>query len=182
MLVRAVLILFSLGAAASALLGAAASAAPKRLTLDAANTEIGFRVYGFGLVPVDGQFARVQGVLTSDASDPAACALEVSAEVDSLSMPTADMRETALAPGLLDAAAHPRMSFHGVCRGRVLQGELSLHGLVGAMEFDLTRHGEALEAEGRLRRADWGMTGSSALVGQTVRIRIALHNPATPGG
>ncbi len=155
--------------------GTAATAADGPLRFDAGNAQIAFRVYGMGLFPVDGQFSRFRGVMTRGA-EAGDCTVEVSAEVDSLSMSDADMRETALAPGLLDAAAYPRMSFRGVCRGDALSGELTLHGFVGQVAFALVRHGEAMEAETRLKRAEWGMNGRPMLVGDTVRIRIALHD------
>ena len=158
-----------------------AAAAPNRLALHPGNTEIGFRVYGFGLVPVDGRFARFQGTLTTDPADPAACSIEIAAEIDSLAMPSAEMRETALAPGLLDAPAHPKMSFRGRCQGDRIAGELALHGFEGPMVFTLDRSRGTLEAEGSLRRAAWGMTGSPALIGQTVRIRLSLRDPQLPG-
>jgi polyisoprenoid-binding protein YceI len=168
--------LAALGCLAVALAGPAA-AAPRTLALGPANPPNGFRVYGFGLLPVDGTFSRFTGAWHDDPDHPADCSVELSAEVDSLAMPSAAMRATALAAGMLDAAGFPAMGFHGGCAGPMIAGDLTLHGLHGPMLFRLTRHRGRLEAEASLRRADWGMRGEPGLVGNSVEIRIVLDDP-----
>ena len=148
------------------------------VALDIRNAEIGFRVYGFGLMPVNGHFTRFRGSWHGDPHDPAACTVELGADIASLVMPTDGMRNDALAPGMLDSATFPQMSFQGRCAGGRISGELTLHGFRGAMDFAVTRGSGKISAEGSLRRAEWGMTANNAMVGGTVYIEINMRDPA----
>ena len=148
------------------------------IPFDSRNAEVGFRVYGFGVMPVNGHFTRFQGSWRNDPQDPAACTVTIGADIASLVMPTDGMRSDALAPGMLDVAAFPQMDFQGRCAQGRITGQLTLHGFRGAMDFAISRRAGQLAAEASLRRAEWGMTGNSAMVGNTVTIEITLRDPA----
>ena len=49
-----------------------------------------------------------------------------------------------------------------------------MHGVTRPFELSLTWSRNAVVAEGRLVRADWGMTSMSVLGGRTVRIRVTV--------
>ena len=53
-----------------------------------------------------------------------------------------------------------------------------MHGVTHPFELSLTWSKDAVVAEGRLLRADWGMTAMPILGGRTVRIRVTVALPA----
>jgi hypothetical protein len=54
-----------------------------------------------------------------------------------------------------------------------------MHGVARPFELSLDWNRDGVVAEGRLVRAEWGMTAMPALGGRTVRIRVAVPLPAT---
>lgn len=168
---------------------APARTAPVALRLEPGSTEIAFRAYGMGFLPIDGAFGRFSGTLRLDPADSAACAIEVEADVASLAMPDAAMTEAALGPDLLDAPRFPRFAYRGECRDGGLHGALTLHGVTRPLAFQVSREGGRFVATGLMRRAEWGMGARPLLAGPEVRIRFttalpaALQGPAfqTPG-
>jgi polyisoprenoid-binding protein YceI len=56
---------------------------------------------------------------------------------------------------------------------------LDMHGVKRPFELSLTWSANDVVAEGRLRRADWGMTAMPFIGGRTVRIRVSVHLPAS---
>ena len=75
----------------------------------------------------------------------------------------------------MDAASFPILSYAGNCQAQGdLEGMLAMHGVTRpfALSLDWSRDGVA--AEGRLARADWGMTAMPLLGGRTVRIRVTV--------
>ena len=49
-------------------------AAPVRYVLAPGTVHVSFRGYGLGMLPIDGEFHRFDGILTLDPQDPAFCA------------------------------------------------------------------------------------------------------------
>lgn len=169
---------------------APARAQPVALRVEPPSTEIAFRAYGVGFLPIDGAFGRFSGTLRLDPADPAACAIEVEADVASLAMPDRAMTEDALGPDLLDAPRFPRFAYRGECRAGAargaptLQGVLTLHGVTRALAFQVSREGGRFVATAMMRRAEWGMGARRLLAGPEVRIRFTTTLPAafqTPG-
>lgn len=157
---------------------AAASAAPawaqaRSLPLDPANAEIGFRAYAFGIVPMDGAFSRFSGVLMIDPAAPAVCRVDVRVEVVSLHMPDPAIRDDVLSASLLDAADFPTLAFSGACRGDVIDGALTLHGVTRPLSLAIVNDPPRYVAQAALRRRDWGIAGRPLMAGATVRIRVS---------
>lgn len=174
---RALLALALAGALSGSLPGPAA-AERTTLLLQPGSTVLGFRAYGFGMLPVDGEFGRFRGTLTLDAADPLFCRIELEAEAASLTMPTRGMTEDALGPDLLNVAVHPRFAYAGPCRDGVLDGVLTLGGVTRPFRPKVERGGGRFVATGLMRRADWGMGARPNVAGPEVRLRITTGLPA----
>ena len=154
-----------------------ASAAPRRIQLSPPTSEVGFRAYGLGLLPLDGRFTRFGGWLTYDPDDHATCQVELRADVASLITENPSVRDTVVGPDFMHAASFPSLDYVGTCQARGIGGMLGMHGVTRPFELSLTWSQGEVAAEGRLRRADWGMTAMPVLGGRTVRIRVTVPLP-----
>ncbi len=148
--------------------------------LDPAHAEVGFRAYAFGLVPIDGRFARFSGQLTFDPATPSQCRVEVRVEVASLEIGDAAMQADVLSPSLLDAAAFPTLAYSGACRGEVIDGTLTMHGATHPLSLSIKTTDGRYSAEAPMHRRDWGITGRPLLAGPTVRIRVSAPISVVP--
>jgi len=154
-----------------------AGAATHTLALQPRSAQVSFRAYGLGIVPIDGQFTRFNGVLVLDPADPAVCQLDVQAEAASLQMPDAGMTQDALGPELLDVDHHPAFSYSGRCGDGQVRGTLLLHGIRRPLLLTVARDGGRWIATGRMRRAEWGMGARPLLAGPEVRIQFSAALP-----
>ena len=84
------------------------------------------------------------------------------------------MRDTIVGPDFMDAARFPDLTYTGACGATGLGGMLTMHGITKPFALSLDWKGDGVVAEGRLVRADWGMTAMSFLGGRTVRIRVTV--------
>lgn len=148
------------------------------------HSTVAFRAYGLGLLPLDGQFTRFHGRYTYNPDIPTQCSVTLQADVASLAMTPSSAGETVLGPDFLDAARFPALAYDGACGTEGLTGQLTMHGVTRPFALTLDRRADAVTAEGRLRRADWGMTARPLLGGSTVRITVTvpLPSPKRPGG
>ena len=165
-----------------ALIAAGAAGAPRRIEFGPSVSEVAFRGYGMGLVPIDGRFTRFDGWLTYDPDDHASCQVVLNVDVASLATEDPSMRDTVVGPDFLDAARFPSMNYEGSCDARGLGGSLGMHGVTNSFGLALTWSAGEVVAEGRLRRADWGMTSMPILGGRTVRIRVSVRLSAPSAG
>ncbi|MBN8907384.1 MAG: hypothetical protein BGO51_02050 [Rhodospirillales bacterium 69-11] len=153
------------------------AAATVELPLRPPVTTVAFRAYGLGLFPLDGNFTRFEGTLTYDPQDRGRCRVHLLVEVASLVMSDASLRDELLGPEFMDARRFPALRFDGMCEGRAVNGDLTLHGVTRPFALDLDWGANVLTAMGRLRRADWGMTARPLTGGSTVRITVATAVP-----
>jgi len=156
-------------------LPALASDALTEVTLAPATGVVGFRAYGMGLLPLDGQFTRFQGTLFIDPGRHDVCRVALRVEVASLAMSTDSLRDDVLGPDFLDSARYPVLSYDGTCGADGLDGALTMHGVTRPFTLALEWDKGDVVAVGRLRRADWGMTAMPVLGGSTVRITVSVH-------
>ena len=162
------------------LLGAAAAPSPPApIRLAPPATEVGFRAYAFGMVPIDGTFTRFEGQLGLDPGVPGACSVAVSIDTASLFIADRETRDDVISPAFLDAGTYPTMAYRGRCAEGGVQGDLTLHGQTHPLLLTLAREDDRLIATGIVRRADWGITARPILAGPTVRIRVSI--PAIGG-
>ena len=95
-----------------------------------------FRAYGLGLLPLDGTFARFQRPLTYDPDDHAACRVELSVDVASLSTERpVDPQQTMVGPDFMDVARFPSLVYSGACSRRVSVASLGMHGITRPFEL-----------------------------------------------
>jgi polyisoprenoid-binding protein YceI len=156
-----------------------AHAAAHRVEFGPPASEVAFRAYGLGLLPIDASFTHFGGWLIYDPDDVAACQVELRVEVTSLVTTDPSVRDALVGPTLMDAATFPTLSYAGTCDARGLGGTLTMHGITRAFTLSLSWTSNRVVAEGRLLREEWGMTGLPFLAGRTVRIRVAVPLPET---
>ncbi len=147
---------------------------PRRVQFGPPNSEVAFRTYGLGLLPIDAGFTRFAGWLTYDPDDRASCHVELHVEVASLVTEDESLRGTIVGPDFMDAASFPTLSYSGTCEAGGLGGVLAMHGVARPFALSLRWRADGVVAEGRLVRADWGMTAMPLLGGRTVRIRVKV--------
>jgi polyisoprenoid-binding protein YceI len=149
-------------------------AVQRRIQFGPPASEVAFRAYGLGMLPIDSKFAQFAGSLTYDPDDLASCRVELQVQVASLVTEDSSLRSTIIGPEFMDAASFPALSYEGTCAAKGLGGDLAMHGVTRPFELSLTWSRDRVVAEGRLVRADWGMTAMSVLGGRTVRISVAV--------
>ncbi len=151
-----------------------AHSAPRRIPLSPPATEVAFRAYGLGLVPLDASFARFDGWLSYDPDNPALCSVSLLVDVASLVADDPSLRATVVGPDFMDAAKFPTLSYAGSCDAGHLGGVLGMHGVTRPFALSLEWERQGVVAEGRLLRADWGMTAMPFVAGRSVRIRVSV--------
>src|SRR5262245_58682856 len=75
-----------------------ASATPRLIPLGPPASEVGFRVYGMGLLPIDAHFARFTGWLIYDSDALTPCRVQLQVEVASLTADDTSVRDTIIGP------------------------------------------------------------------------------------
>jgi polyisoprenoid-binding protein YceI len=155
-----------------------AVAAPQRIDITPAASEVAFRAYKAGLLPLDGKFTRFKGSLAIDPTDRASCRVELQVEVASLQTDDPAAQPVVTGPRFMDATSFPMLRFVGDCDGPKVAGVLAMHGVNRPCALSLDWHPDKVIAEGLLVRADWGITAMPLLVGRTVRIRVSVPLPA----
>ena len=79
-------------------------AAPRRVQFGPPASEVAFRAYGLGMLPIDSRFAQFTGSLTYDPDDLASCRVELQVQVASLVTDDSSLRSTIVGPAFMDAA------------------------------------------------------------------------------
>jgi polyisoprenoid-binding protein YceI len=155
-----------------------ASAEPRELHFGPPSSEVDFRAYKLGLLPADGTFASFSGQLSYDPDDHARC--QVNLHVDAASVTSDDPTTRSIVPGpdFLDVAHFPLLAYTGSCNASGLDGTLDMHGVTHPFALTVTWTHDGVVAEGRLVRADWGMTALPTVGGRTIRIRVSIPLPA----
>ena len=152
----------------------AAVAAPQRIDISPPASEVAFRAYRLGLIPIDGRFTRFNGWLSVDPDDKTSCRVELRIEVASLEADDSAVLPIITGPQFMDAASFPELRFVGSCANHDIQGVLAMHGVSRPCALSLDWHQDALVAEGYVVRSDWGISAMPLLAGRTVRIRVSV--------
>jgi len=156
---------------------AAAQAGVRQVQLTSPGTIVAFRAYGLGLFPLDGNFSRFDGVLTYDDAQAGVCRVDLRVEVASLMMSDQSIRNDLVGPEFMNAGEFPTLRFQGTCQGPELVGQLAMRGVTRPFALDLSPEGTVVTAQGRLRRAEWGMTARPFVGGSTARITVQVTVP-----
>ena len=152
--------------------------AAEQMPLSPADSEVTFRAYGLGLLPFDGKFTRFRGIMRYDPAQPGNCQIMLEIDPSSLAMSDQKIRDDVIGPEFMDVAHYQQMAFEGSCKGEDLAGNLTMHGQAHPFTLELHWTRSRLLAEGRLRRAEWGIDKHPFKVGSTIRIQVTLPNPA----
>lgn len=163
----------------SVLLPVGLRAEPRELRFGPPASEVAFRAYKLGLLPLDGNFQQFSGRLTYDPANHSSCRVELRVAADSLVTDEPLMRDTVAGPDFLNTARFPSLTYTGTCVGDEMDGALGMHGVSHPFALSLHWTGSRIQAEGRLLRAEWGMTALPGLAGRTIRIRVSIPLPAT---
>jgi polyisoprenoid-binding protein YceI len=157
-----------------------ADAEPQRVEISPPSSEVAFRAYKLGLLPIDGKFTRFEGWLMFDPGDRKSCQVELRVEVASLQTEDPAVLPVVIGPDFMDAASFPLLRFAGRCTGRDIGGTLTMHGVSHDCLLSLDWRPNEVVAEGHIVRADWGISAMPLLAGKTVRIRVAVPVVAQP--
>jgi polyisoprenoid-binding protein YceI len=153
---------------------ACAQAEPRRIAIAPPSSEVEFRAYKMGLVPLDGSFRAFSGWLSYDPDNRRSCEVHLTIAAASLAVPEPAMQNIVAGPDFLDVARYPSLTYSGTCSDDRVNGTLNMHGVAGAFPLALTWSPGGVSAEGRLVRADWGMTALPLLAGRTIRIQVVI--------
>ncbi|HLJ05214.1 MAG TPA: YceI family protein [Acetobacteraceae bacterium] len=153
---------------------ACAQAEPRRIAIAPPSSGVDFRAYKLGLVPLDGSFRAFSGWLSYDPENRGRCEVHLMVDAASLAVPESAMRNVVAGPDFLDVARYPSLTYSGTCSGDNVEGMLNMHGVTAAFPLALRWSADGVSAEGRLVRADWGMTALPLLAGRTIRIRVVI--------
>ncbi len=151
-----------------------AQAEPRRIAIAPPSSEVDFRAYKLGLVPLDGSFRAFSGWLSYDPENRGRCEVHLMIDAASLAVPEPAMGNVVAGPDFLDVTRYPSLTYSGTCSGDRVDGALKMHGVTGAFPLALTWSPDGVSAEGRLVRADWGMGALPLLAGRTIRIRVVI--------
>lgn len=162
------------------LLLVATTAWSEQIGLRPPGSVVELRTYGFGLIPFDGRFTQFQGWMRYNPSNIDACEVALQIAVASLEMASEVIRDRITGPDMMDMARFPELAFHGICQGKAVVGDLTMHGQTHPVTLAYTRSAGQIEATGYLRRADWGLTGSPMMGGSMIRIRVVIPDPEHP--
>lgn len=154
-----------------------ASGAPRHMHFGPPSSEVSFRAYKLGLLPLDGSFTRFTGSLTYDPDDHGFCDVRLDVDTASLATQDASLRSVVAGPEFMDVARFPSLTYQGKCEANGVAGKLNMHGVDRAFVLALAWSPGKVDAEGRLVRADWGMTARPVLGGRTIRIRVKVALP-----
>ena len=162
------------------LLSVAAWGAPRSVQLSPPGSAVDFRAYPLGIFPLDGTFTRFTGSLTYDPDDHASCRVDLRVDATSVSTENPLMRDAVAGSDFLDVDRFPSLAYAGSCDANGLAGALGMRGMSHPFPLSLNWRDGRVEAEGRLQRAEWGMTALPILAGRSIRIRVTVTLPAEP--
>ncbi|HTI79935.1 MAG TPA: YceI family protein [Acetobacteraceae bacterium] len=163
-----------LAVVSAACLSVHARAEDVRIAIAPPSSEVEFRAYRLGVIPLDGSFREFGGWLSYDPDRRGRCEVHLAINAASVSVPEELMRGMVAGPEFLDVARFPSLTYSGTCDADGVSGALTMHGVTGAFRLELTWMADKVQAEGHFVRADWGMTALPLLAGRTIRIRVVI--------
>lgn len=145
--------------------------------IDAAHSEVGFKVKHLVISTVSGKFTSFEGSLDSEKEDFSDAAISFSAEIDSIHTGNEQRDGHLKSADFFDAANHPKISFVStqlVSKGGsdyTLKGNLTLKSVTKPVELNVEFGGiqkdfyantvAGFEISGKINRQDFGLTWSA---------------------
>ncbi len=167
---------------------AAKSAAASTFTVDPVHSAVLFRIQHMGVGYFHGRFNDIAGSFTLDEG---AGAVEITVRGDSVDTNNAKRDGHLKSPDFFSCAEFPEITFRSsklTDDGKgtyTCSGELSLHGVTRPLELRLARigTGKGMQGETRtgfegvltIKRSDFGMTWRPEVLGDEVRITVAVE-------
>ena len=147
--------------------------------IDAAHSEITFKVKHLMITNVTGRFKKFSGKMESSSDDFSDANIEFEADIDSIDTNN-EQRDGHLRTGdFLDAAQYPKLTFTSTSFDKVadgiykLNGDLSIHGVTKSVTMSTELTGTntdpwgqskvGFEITGSIHRKDYGMEYNAAL-------------------
>jgi len=171
-----------------------ASAENKVYVLDNPHTQIFFTVSHMGMSHSTGSFTGYEGSFAFDPENPTAGSTEVTIQTDSLNMGHDVWEEHLKAKDMFNVTEFPTMTFKSTKvvlddddkNEATMTGDLTLLGVTKpvTLEVELNKCGEhpmnkkltcGFDAEGTIKRSDFGMTKGIPMIGDEVEIRITVE-------
>ena len=174
---------------ALALLPASRAAARTRYVFDQAGGRIGFSARHLSLFTSHGQFDRFQATLAIDPENPTDATVECVVETAEVSIPFPGGVDLLRSEPFFDVTRHPTARFEGRAErlgdssGFPIAGQLTVRGItrpfrMTARLIDRQASVARFQAEGEMRRGEFGMVTDRTLISDAIRlsvdVRIAL--------
>lgn len=151
-----------------------------------------FRVQHMGAGFTWGRFDAVGGEVSYDPANPAANKVNVTIQAGSISVGVPKMEEHLKSPEILDTKQFPTLSFVSKSFAKKgegqyeVTGDLTIHGVTKTVTVPVARTGISTHAFNKkplvgfetsfeIKRADYGVTYGPGVIGDTVRITLALE-------
>lgn len=176
--------------AATLLTAAPAASAITTYRLDPAASTVAFET-DFGPDVITGSIPLESADLRLDFAEVRNCTIDVTLDVSSAQASFPFAAQALKGPKVLDARAHPRMSFESVSIAPAgaaadVTGNLTIRGVtkVVTLRAEITRPNGSVAGDfahltvrltGKIRRSDFGATGWADMVGDEVRILITAR-------
>jgi polyisoprenoid-binding protein YceI len=164
---------------------------------DKGHSNVDFTIRHMMVSNVRGSFSAFDGTLNFDPANPAAAAVDVTIQVDSINTGVADRDAHLKSPDFFDVAAYPTITFKSTDiqvtgdNTAKVTGDLTIRDVTKAVTLDVEFLGQAnspfgdvrggFDASGKINREDFGLTWNHALeaggvlVGKDVKIQLAVE-------
>jgi polyisoprenoid-binding protein YceI len=176
------------------LCSASGAACAESLLIDTDNSQALFSLRALLIKRVDGEFARVEGVVERDLARRR-FSVDVRIDANSVQMERDENVVWAKSTEFFDSERHPWIAFlatdlpeRALFEGGEVPGELTVRGVTRPVYFMLSaaqceRPGLdcAVHARGELRRSEFGMDARRLLLGDKVRIEFSIRTHAGGG-
>jgi polyisoprenoid-binding protein YceI len=168
------------------------SAAPEVWRVDPAHTAAQFSVRHMGISTVRGAFTKVSGSVQYDPSNPAATAIDVSIDANSIDTRVEARDNDLRSPSFFDVAKYPTLTFksrqvESAGTGKLkVTGDLTIHGVTKTVVLDVDGPSNPIKdprgnmhmgasASTKINRSDFGVSGAAMMVGDEIPITIDVE-------
>ena len=100
-----------------------------RIAIAPPSSEVEFRAYRLGVIPLDGNFREFGGWLSYDPDQHRRCEVHLTINAASVSVPDAMMPGIVAGPDFLDVNRFPSLAYTGTCDAEGVGGALTMHGV-----------------------------------------------------
>lgn len=173
------------------LMSVSAVQAAEKYKIDPVHSFALFRIHHMNTGYVYGQFIGPTGEITLDNSDPSKDSFDVTIDVNNIDTGNTKRDTDLKGPDYFSAAEFPQMTFKSTAFNSTgdntlqVTGDLTIHGQTKSITTTLEKTGESntkmmgqrvgYESTFTIKRSDFGMKTKLDMVGDEVRITIALE-------